>query len=360
MREVKVYDFFCGVGGVTRGLSDAGLTVVAGIDNDEKCRRTFEHNNPGVEFIHRDIGEMSLADLGMSEPLLENNGVLFAACAPCQSFSCHRKWGKVSDKKGGLLRHFGRLVRAALPDYILVENVPGIAKVRGYSTLRRFRKTLCELDYRQIEAIIDAKSFGVPQNRRRLVLLASRRGPVSLPEPSHGEGLQPFRTVRQAIGHFPRISAGQRHQSVKNHVASEVSEINLRRLCATPPDGGDRRSWPPNLWLSCHKGSHAGHTDVYGRMYWDRPSPAITGKCVSISNGRYGHPEQDRAISIREAAALQTFPDRYEFFGDKSNIAKQIGNAVPVRLAEKLGKHVLTLAETSRNITYTGERGRFH
>ena len=113
-----------------------------------------------------------------------------------------------------------------------------------------------------------------------------------------------------------------------------------------------------DLWLSCHKGDHAGHTDVYGRMYWDRPSPAITGKCVSISNGRYGHPEQDRAISIREAAALQTFPDRYEFFGEKTNIASQIGNAVPVRLAEKLGKHVLTLAETSSKITYTGESRR--
>ena len=358
MREVKVYDFFCGVGGVTRGLSDAGLTVVAGIDIDEKCKRTFEHNNPDVEFIHRDIGEMTLADLGMSECLPENNDVLFVACAPCQSFSCHRKWGKVRDRKGVLLHHFGRLVRAALPDYILVENVPGIAKVRGYSTLRRFRRTLGDLDYRQIEAIVDAKRFGVPQNRRRLVLIASRRGPISLPEPSHGEGLQPFHTVRQAIGHFPRISAGQRHDLVTNHVASHVSEMNLRRLCATPADGGDRRSWPLDLWLSCHKGDHAGHTDVYGRMYWDRPSPAITGKCVSISNGRYGHPEQDRAISIREAAALQTFPDRYEFFGEKTNIASQIGNAVPVRLAEKLGKHVLTLAETSSKITYTGESRR--
>ncbi len=358
MREVRAYDFFCGVGGVTRGLSDAGLTVVAGIDNDQKCRRTYEHNNPNVLFIHQDIRRIGLADLGMSASLPENNDVLFVACAPCQSFSCHRKWGKIADREGVLLHHFGRLVRAALPDYVLVENVPGIAKVRGYSTLRRFRKTLGELDYHQAETIVDAKWFGVPQNRRRLVLLASRRGPVSMPTPSHGEGLEPFSTVRQAIGYFPRISAGQQHESVSNHVASRVSEINLRRLAATPADGGDRRSWPEDVWLSCHKGDHIGHTDVYGRMFWDKPSPAITGKCVSISNGRYGHPEQDRAISVREAAALQTFPDGYEFFGHKTNIARQIGNAVPVRLGEKLGKHVLKMAEINRSIMFAGERGR--
>ena len=342
--EPRAYDFFCGIGGVTRGLSEAGWKVVAGVDKDERCRRTYEHNNPNVEFIRQDIGKIKLVDLGMSGPLPENNDVLFVACAPCQAFSCHRKWGGIADGEGVLLHHFGRLVREALPDYILVENVPGIAKVKGFSTLRRFRKTLRELDYHQAEAIVDAKRFGVPQNRRRLVLLASRRGPVSLPAPSHGKGLEPFCTVRQAIGHFPPISAGQEHESVTNHVASRVSEINLRRLCATPVDGGDRLAWPRHLWLTCHKGEHVGHTDVYGRMFWDRPSPAITGKCVSLSNGRYGHPEQNRAISLREAAALQTFPDGYDFFGTKTNIAKQIGNAVPVRMAEKIGRHVLKMA----------------
>jgi DNA (cytosine-5)-methyltransferase 1 len=191
--------------------------------------------------------------------------------------------------------------------------------------------------------VLDAKRFGVPQTRRRLVLIASRKGIPSLPKPKYGTKNRPFKTVRQTIARFPVLRAGSRHAKIKNHVASAVTPKNLERLTATPPDGGDRRDWPRRLHLACHLEGYEGHTDAYGRMWWDAPAPTLTRRCNSISNGRYANPTQRRAISLREAAALQSFPDGYTFFGPQNHIAQQIGNAVPVRLARELGKHLLRL-----------------
>ena len=334
---MKALDFFCGAGGMTRGLLDAGIDVVAGYDNDNHCESTYRHNNKGVAFYLADIRDLEVQDLNM-----ENEGVwLFAACAPCQPFSTQRKaGGSVSDAT--LLAELGRLVEAARPAVVLIENVPGMARVPGFSTFRRFLKTLTESGYRYVYGVLDAKHYGVPQTRRRLVLLASQKGKPCLPMATHGRGRQRVRTVREAIGHLPAIGAGQSHKKVANHVAASIAEQNLTRLRNTPVDGGDRRSWPEELTLTCHKGTK-GYTDVYGRMAWDRPAPTLTGKCNSISNGRYGHPEQNRAISLREAAAIQTFPDDYEFEGLSSHVAKQIGNAVPVAFASTLGRHILSL-----------------
>ena len=337
---MKAFDFFCGAGGLTRGLLDAGINVVAGFDSDERCRSTYIYNNPGVRFIQADIGEMDLKNLMAKGRLRKYDNVLFAGCAPCQPFSPQRK-GNGQRHDATLLGEFGRLVDAALPGYVLIENVPGIARVRGFSTFRRFLRMLEANGYLYVYCILDAKRYGVPQNRRRLVLFATRRFRPSLPEPKYGTPLRPFKTVRQAISHFPAISAGESDPDIPNHVAASITELNLERLRHTPHDGGDRRAWPRHLRLECHKGNYDGHTDVYGRMSWDYPAPALTGRCNSISNGRYGHPEQDRAISLREAAAIQSFPDGYEFFGSNKHVALQIGNAVPVRLAEHLGKHCL-------------------
>lgn len=339
---MKGFDFFCGAGGLTRGFRDAGIKVVAGFDSDERCRSTYQHNNPGVRFVRADIREMGLNDLMARGRLGKYDDVLFAGCAPCQPFSSQRRAnGRRHDAT--LLSAFGRLVDAALPGYVLIENVPGIARVGGFSTFRRFLRMLEANGYLYIHGILDAKRYGVPQNRRRLVLLAARHLRPSLPEAKYGTSLRPFRTVRQAIFHFPAITAGECHLDIPNHVAASITELNLERLRHTPHDGGDRRSWPSRLRLECHKGNYEGHTDVYGRMSWDRPAPALTGRCDSISNGRYGHPEQDRAISLREAAAIQSFPDGYEFFGSRKHVALQIGNAVPVKLAECLGEHILQL-----------------
>ena len=352
---MKAVDFFCGAGGLTRGLLDAGIDVVAGFDRDECCRSTYEHNNPGVRFIQTDVSEIGPEDLRVKCRLRRFDDVLFAGSAPCQPFSSQRK-GNEQRQDATLLGEFGRLVEAALPGYVLIENVPGIAKVRGFSTFQRFLRMLHANGYRYVYDILDAKHYGVPQNRRRLVLLAGRRQEPSLPQSRYGNQLRPVRTVRQAISHFPAIAAGECHPKVPNHVAASITELNLERLRHTPHDGGDRRSWPERLRLECHKGNYKGHTDVYGRMSWDSPSPALTGRCHSISNGRYGHPEQDRAISLREAAAIQSFPDRYVFFGSNKHVAMQIGNAVPVRLAEQLGKHILELWGNGHQSRVNGRR----
>ncbi len=342
-------DFFSGAGGLTKGLTQAGINVLLGIDNDPNCKDTYEYNNPLSRFLLRDISSMNIGDLEQYIRDLDSSKILFAACAPCQPFTKLnniKKRGKLSL----LLGAFKRFILAYQPGYILIENVPGIAKVPGNSTFRRLLNQIDQIGYKYSIAVLDAKNFGVPQTRRRLILIAAKQTTPNIPFPTHGPGLLPYRTVKNAIERFPPILAGETHPSVSNHRSSELSVVNLTRINLTPKDGGDRRSWPKELWLDCHNNGHSGHTDVYGRMWWDRPSPSITCRCDSLSNGRFGHPEQNRAISLREAASLQGFPDDYIFLGDtKLSVASQIGNALPVPLAEILGKHILQLDKNIRS-----------
>lgn len=230
------------------------------------------------------------------------------------------------------------------PDLIFLENVPGIQKVSSKSgPFGRFLKLLRVLGYNYKYSVVRCQDYGVPQQRERLILVASLFGPISLPPATHGAGvgLEPLVTVRDAIGDLPPIAAGERHNTVSNHQACSLSELNLRRIRATP-EGGGRLNWPPELVLACHKGKAArkDYTDVYGRMAWDRPASALTTRCISLSNGRFGHPSQDRAISIREAACLQTFDRSFIFEGSANSMAMQIGNAVPVALARAVGAHL--------------------
>jgi DNA (cytosine-5)-methyltransferase 1 len=338
---MRAIDFFCGAGGLTRGLMDAGLNVVAGIDNDEACRETYEFNT-GVKFIARDVRTVSLEDLRRITKMTDFTNTLFAGCAPCQPFSKQNK-GVKRQSDAVLLSDFGRLIRLARPGCVMMENVSGISKVKGFSAFKRFLKTLDDSGYSYKWGVVDAKSFGVPQSRLRLVLVGTRLGIAQMPSPKYGPGLRPYRTVRQAIAHFPPVDAGKAHKRIVNHSAASITPLNLERLEHTPLDGGSRLSWPEHLWLACHKTGYDGHSDVYGRLAWDAPAPTLTGRCTSISNGRYGHPEQLRAITLREAAALQSFPDGYVFFGSQKHIAQQIGNAVPVRMAEALGRHILSM-----------------
>ncbi|HOD39115.1 MAG: putative BsuMI modification methylase subunit YdiO [bacterium ADurb.Bin243] len=348
MKILYAYDFFCGAGGLTRGLLDAGIKVLAGFDIDFKCKNTYEHNNSPSKFVSKDIKNITLDELTQYSKKINFSEMLFAGCAPCQPFSQQRK-GPRSVEQSTLLLSFARIIEQAKPGFILIENVPGMMKVKGNSTFTRFLRMLDNNGYHYSFEVIDAKNYGVPQNRKRLILLASLYGSISLPAPEYGNSLKKFRTVREAISHFPPISAGSVHPTIKNHVAAVLTPININRMKQTPKDGGDRRSWPQNLYLECHKKNYEGHTDVYGRMHWDRPAPALTARCNSISNGRYGHPDQDRAITLREAAAIQTFPDGYVFFGTNVHIARQIGNAVPVLLAEILGRHIIKMQQKFRH-----------
>ena len=234
---------------------------------------------------------------------------------------------------------------ALRPQAVLMENVPGIAAVPGFSSFKRFIRTLRDCGYDLDHRVLNARDFGVPQHRRRRVLLAILDAPASLRElRALGGANAGHVTVRSAIAHFPAIEAGEAHPDVPNHHASQLSALNLARIKATPVDGGSRRDWTPQLVLDCHRRERTGFSDVYGRMWWDRVAPTLTSRCNSLSNGRFGHPEQNRAISLREAAALQTFSDDYEFYGTRRAIARWIGNAVPVAFGAALGVAAMTAA----------------
>jgi DNA (cytosine-5)-methyltransferase 1 len=338
---MRAIDFFCGAGGLTRGLLNAGIHVMAGVDADERCKDSYEKNNRPAVFVAQDVCEITPGSVWKLLGTRRTSDLLIAACAPCQPFSKHQKSSSSRHRDATLLGAFARIVEEIQPRQILVENVPGLARVKGFSTYRRFLKMLRSNSYRIAEGVLDAKDFGVPQTRRRYVLLAVKGRPISLPEPTFGRDGDDYLTVRDAIAHYPPLAAGSRHPGFPNHETAIIAPINLNRLKMTPKDGGDRRAWPKRLTLECHKGNYKGHTDVYGRMAWDKPAPTLTGKCHSISNGRYGHPTQHRAISLREAASLQTFCDSYVFYGNRQHVAQQIGNAVPVRFAEVLGRRLV-------------------
>lgn len=339
-------DFFCGGGGMTRGLLNAGIQVLCGIDSNPACKDTYEKNNH-IKYMETDILQLTPEKLLAEVPqLINKDDLLLVGCAPCQPFSVlrHAEFDEdgnpIPHKSVNLLVEFGRFVKALYPAHVLIENVPGL-KGKGKEVLDEFKLMLKKEGYSFDEKIIYAKDYGVPQNRRRYILIASRLFVPILPAATHGNktGLSPYRTVRDAISHFPHLNAGEENNNIPNHKCANLRPILIERIKATPHDGGSRTDWPNNLVLKCHQ-TFAGHTDVYGRMKWDEPSPTLTVKCFSLSNGRFGHPEQDRAISLREAAALQTFGDDYIFYGSMQEIGKQIGNAVPVLLAQVLGVYI--------------------
>lgn len=335
---MNAVDFFCGGGGMTRGLLNAGINVLFGLDFNPACEQTYEHNN-GINYECQDISKVNPDDLVVDYPdLADNDNLLLVGCAPCQPFSNQRR-SPNEHIAVNLLDEFGRMVQNLAPAHILIENVPGI-ETRGQEVFTRFLNILNEMNYNLSYAVVNAKNYGVPQNRKRLILIASRLFVPVIPDSTHGPGMLPYVTVRNAIAHFPAIAAGEEHAEIINHKSAALQDINLRRITATPHDGGGRLDWPPELMLNCHA-EHAGHTDVYGRMHWDEVSPTLTSKCFSLSNGRFGHPTQNRAISLREAAAIQSFPENYQFFGTVQEIGRQIGNAVPVLLAENIGRYIL-------------------
>lgn len=336
---MNAIDFFCGGGGITKGLIQAGVNVVFGLDSNPECQQTYEDNNH-IPYLNRDVQEVTAEALVEEFPILQDNDeLLMVGCAPCQPFSVLNPNNPNEHRSVNLLNEFGRIVQGICPAHILIENVPGL-RGRGGEVLQEFLNMLNSEGYEYDYGIINAKNYGVPQNRRRFILIASRRFQPHIPPATHGGGLLPYVTVFDTIHRYPALEAGEADENIPNHRAAGLSEINMQRLQATPANGGSRTDWPPELWLNCHE-NFTGHTDVYGRMVWENVAPTLTVKCFSISNGRFAHPEQNRAISLREAAALQTFPDDYIFYGNLQEIGKQIGNAVPVLLAETIGRYIL-------------------
>jgi DNA (cytosine-5)-methyltransferase 1 len=335
--KISCVDLFCGAGGLTHGFVREGLPVVAGIDLDPACRFPYETNN-NARFLERDITTVTSAEL---RDLFGNADVtILAGCAPCQPFSTYAQRYELDGKDGkwGLLYEFARLTEGASPDVITMENVPTVAK---HKVFHDFVDTLRRLKYQVWFDVVDSSRYGVPQLRRRTVLLASKHGEIRMIKPPSG---QP-KTVRQAIGRLRSLSAGESAPKDKLHTSSTLSPRNLERIRASRP-GGTWRDWPRNLVSECHK-AETGRTypGVYGRMEWDKPAPTMTTQCYGFGNGRFGHPEQDRAISLREAAILQSFPRDYAFVpkGGEVNftaLGRLIGNAVPVDLGRAIARSI--------------------
>ena len=339
---------------MTHGLRQAGIDVIAGVDLDADARETYEINNPGSRFINEDITKLPLTYFEENFDIQANDdNMIFVGCSPCQFYSLIRSSKNKSRATKDLLLHFQKFVEYYRPGYVLVENVPGIMNNKE-TVLNDFLQKLDDLGYgnredgRCIYDVVNMQNYGIPQNRRRFSLIATRLNKkVALPKSA-----DKIHTVRETIGNeqlYPPIQAGSKDSNLlRFHSAKQLSPINIKRLTKTPHDGGTRLAYKddPELLQECYRGKDHYFIDVYGRLFWDKPAPTITTKFLSISNGRFGHPEQNRGLSVREGAALQSFPYDYEF---KTNslitAARLIGNAVPPEYGRRIGLTIKGVTE---------------
>lgn len=333
--KVEAVDLFCGAGGLSYGLAKAGVQIKAGLDFEDACDYPFREN-VGADFLCKDLAHTEASEL---EVYYSPDAIkLLAGCAPCQPFSTLSNGSnRQTSKKWPLLNEFRRMVAAIRPELVTMENVPVL---RTQSIFNEFVQSLKDLGFYISFRTVDAADYGVPQRRKRLVLLASTLGPIRLLSPEE-LGVEKS-TVRQAIGNLTPIKAGEADANDNLHKARTLTPINLERMKASRP-GGTWQDWPEGLRLACHK-RDAGSTfkSVYGRMEWDKPSSTMTTQSYNFGTGRYGHPEQDRSLSLREMAILQSFPRDYRFVSPENvvefaNIGRLIGNAVPVDLGYAIG-----------------------
>lgn len=337
--KISAVDLFCGVGGLTYGLSRANIDVRLGVDIDPAAQHPFEKNNSAA-FLLADISTLKAETIANS--FVSGTTTLLAGCAPCQPFSTYsqkaKREGKARPDRGNkddwwLVERFGELVKEVQPDLVTMENVPPLLRAPV------FKRLLQNLRGYWVDAqVVDCQRIGLPQTRKRLVLVASKLGFIQLPQFDRKQ-----KTVRSTIGGLPPLKAGKMDPRDRIHRASALSETNLKRIRASIP-GGTWRDWPKALKAECHiRDTGATYPSVYGRMEWDEPSPTITTQCFGYGNGRFGHPEQDRAISLREAAMLQGFPRKYSFLPENepvsfASLGRLIGNAVPVTLGKAIGE----------------------
>lgn len=330
-------DLFCGAGGLSIGLKQSGIAVAAGIDLDPACRYPFEKNT-GARFIEQDLTTVSSDAVNLlfgATPIR-----VLAGCAPCQPFSGYTTKRRDIDQRWLLLLEFLRIASQVKPEIVTLENVPRLSHLPLWKS---FVSGLELVGYKVTWDVLDAADYGVPQNRRRLVLLGSRLGSIKLPIPSSDSAP----TVRAAIGALPEVKAGDRSNADPLHASRALTEQNLRRIQASKP-AGTWREWPSWMRVACHQ-SATGKTypSVYGRMSWDRPSPTITTQFYGFGNGRFGHPEQDRALTLREGAILQSFDRDAEFCTPSRKVSfkkvgRLIGNAVPPALGRAIGAAIVS------------------
>ncbi len=339
-------DVFAGAGGLTVGLKRAGFRVVAAVELEAHSFATYKANHPEVRCLKQDIATVSGA------ALLELAGTdridLLAGCPSCQGFtSLTAQYKDKADPRNELVLEIARLAEETRPRAIMMENVPGLAQ-KGGSLYGQLRSRLQALDYRLTEGVLQAADYGVPQFRRRLVLLGGQGFEIALPAATHSDAptdnLSPWRTVRDTIGNMPEpitlAEAKARGQVEWSdwHVVRELSRKNIERIKVARA-GETWTHIPEHLRPACHRDGYIGFTNVYGRMEWDRPSPTITGGCTTFSKGRFGHPQAERTISVREAALLQTFPRDYRLDTPYMDyVCNMVGNALPCDFAEVLSR----------------------
>lgn len=331
--SASVVDLFCGAGGFSYGFLSEGFTVAAGIDADEGCRYAYEQNIR-TAFLRKDVTYLS--GRALKELFLEQRRTILIGCAPCQPFSAYNQ--KNHDPNWNLLRVFARLAVLSQPDVLSMENVPKLLTFREGKLFRELIEDLRLAGYNVVFGTLNALDYGLAQARSRLVLLASRLGRIEMPKPTHENK---HRTVEMEIGSLPELVAGISDEKDRLHRSSRLSPVNLERIRASEP-GGTWRDWPKRLVAKCHQvDTGRGYVSVYGRMNADQPAPTITTQFYGFGNGRFGHPSQDRALSLREGAMLQGFPRNYEFVPEWEAISfkkvgRMIGNAVPVPLARAI------------------------
>lgn len=339
---ISAVDLFCGAGGLTYGLQRSGIKVSAGFDFDKACEYAYSYNNKSI-FVHKSIEEVTKEDV--SKFLDKGDIKILVGCAPCQPFSNHtNKYNKGKnnsrDSRWSLLNHFTRLTRETLPDIISMENVPQLEK---HQIFKDFELELKNLGYHVSWSVVFCPDYGVPQRRSRLVLLASRLAPIELIKPTHTS--DNFVSVQDAIGKLPEIEAGEALNRDPLHKAANLTQKNMTRIMNSIP-GGTWRDWKDDLRCDCHKrATGKTYPSVYSRMEWHLPAPTITTEFYNYGAGRFGHPSQNRAISLREGALLQTFPIDYTFTDQDQisykSIGKMIGNAVPPKIGEIIGLSIL-------------------
>lgn len=336
-RRIEVVDLFCGVGALSHGMKQSGLKIVAGYDIDSRCKYAFEKNNDGI-FFSRDVATLTPDEI--KKHYSKGSISVLAGCAPCQPFSSYKQRYD-EDPQWSLVTKFAQLAVRVLPDFITMENVPALLKYKDGKLFRAFCRRLEGAGYKVSWTVAKCEDYGVPQKRRRLVVIASKNGVVLQLSPTKSDQI----SVRAAIGKLPRIAAGSADSKDPLHTAASLSQINIRRIRASKP-GGTWRDWPVSLRAACHqRATGQTYAGVYARMAWDAPSPTMTTQCYGYGNGRFGHPEQDRAISLREAALLQSFPRNYKFLPRNevisfTEVGRWIGNAVPVNLAKSIGNTI--------------------
>ncbi len=341
LMETAAIDLFCGIGGLSYGLKKSGISVVAGVDLDDSCKYAYEENVKG-EFLSMDITELRGNEIKKKYWSDSKKTKILVGCAPCQPFSPHTNKIKNKQKsnKWHLLDEFKRIIGETDPAIVSMENVPNLANQKIFLDFVVFLK---QKKYFVSYSNIYCPDYGIPQKRRRLVLLASKYGEIQLISKTHSE--ENYVNLRQAIGDLPPVESGEVCENDPLHRTTKLSKINLQRIKASKPNG-TWLDWKDDLRLECHK-KITGHTykAVYGRMSWDEPSSTITTQFYNYGTGRFGHPTQNRALTIREGAILQSFPIDYKFYKNEKDIfikklGVHIGNAVPVDLGFVIGKSI--------------------